>query len=444
MGRRSHTQRLIIWLNGTPVGCWEISAGKATLTYFLDWLNDENTRPLSLSLPFTPNNEPHRGLVVQNYFDNLLPDSDTIRRRIASHFNTGGTEPHQLLAAIGRDCVGAIQLLPEDTQPTDLFKIQGQVLSEKKIAEILRNTTSDQPLGQRTDEEDLRLSIAGAQEKSALLLHENVWKRPIGSTPTTHIFKLPLGLVGAMQADMRTSVENEWLCSRIMQAFDLPIANCEIAHFEDVKTLIVERFDRRYSDDSSWIVRLPQEDFCQVKGISPLKKYQSDGGPGITEIMNILLGSSNADIDRYNFFKTQIIFWLLAATDGHAKNFSIFLQPESKFQATPLYDVLSAHPIIGTTANKMALQRVKLAMSVRGSTNYYNIQQIQRRHWLNHARSTGLAETTAESIIEEILFKSEKVVASVAEQIPAGFPHDVADSIFSGLLEQCRRLKSMA
>ena len=444
MGRRSHTQRLTIWLNGTPVGYWETSAGKATLTYFSDWLNDENTRPLSLSLPFTPNNDPHRGLIVQNYFDNLLPDSDTIRRRIALHFNTGGTEPHQLLAAIGRDCVGAIQLLPEDTQPADLFEIQGQVLSEKQIAEILRNTTSDQPLGQHTDAVDLRISIAGAQEKCALLLHENVWKRPIGSTPTTHIFKLPLGLVGAMQADMRTSVENEWLCSRIMQAFELPIAHCEIAHFEDVKTLIVERFDRRYSDDRSWIVRLPQEDFCQVKGISPLKKYQSDGGPGITEIMNILLGSSTAAVDRYNFFKTQIIFWLLAATDGHAKNFSIFLQPGSKFQATPLYDVLSAHPIIGTTTSKIALQRLKLAMSVRGSTNYYNIQQIQRRHWLNHARSTGIAETTAESIIEEILVKSEKVIASVAEQIPTGFPQDVADSIFSGLLEQCTRLKSMA
>ena len=92
------------------------------------------------------------------------------------------------------------------------------------------------------------------------------WQRPLGSTPTTHILKLPLGLVGAMRADMRTSVENEWLCSRIMQAFGLPVAACEIARFEEMKVLVVERFDRRRAAEGSWIVRLPQEDFCQITG----------------------------------------------------------------------------------------------------------------------------------------------------------------------------------
>jgi serine/threonine-protein kinase HipA len=251
MGRRAHARRLTVWLNGTPVGYWESAPGRTSLTYFDNWLSDEQGRPLSLSLPFKPNNEAYRGPVVQNYFDNLLPDSDIIRRRIAQHCSTGGTEPHQLLAAVGRDCVGAIQLLPDDEVPDDLFSIRGEPLNDKQVAELLRNTTSDRPLGQRTDDVDLRLSIAGAQEKSALLWHENGWHRPIGSTPTTYIFKLPLGLVGAMQADMRTSVENEWLCAKIVQAFGLPIANCEIARFEDVKALVVERFDRRRSDDGS-------------------------------------------------------------------------------------------------------------------------------------------------------------------------------------------------
>jgi serine/threonine-protein kinase HipA len=82
-----------------------------------------------------------------------------------------------------------------------------------------------------------------------------------------------------MQADMHTLVENEWLCSRIMQAFGLPIARCEIAQFEDMKVLAVERFDRRMAADGSWLVRLPQEDFCQATGTSPLHKYQADGGP---------------------------------------------------------------------------------------------------------------------------------------------------------------------
>jgi serine/threonine-protein kinase HipA len=202
----------------------------------------------------------------------------SIRRRIAQHFKTDGIEPYQLLAAVGRDCVGAIQLLPEDESPSDLFRIDGSPLNEAQVAALLRNAVSVRPLGQIEDHSDLRLSIAGAQEKSALLWHQNQWQRPAGSTPTTHILKLPLGLVGAMRADMFTSVENEWLCSKIMQGFELPVANCDIAQFEDMKVLVVERFDRRLAEDGSWIVRLPQEDFCQATGTSPDKNTNRMGG----------------------------------------------------------------------------------------------------------------------------------------------------------------------
>lgn len=239
---------------------------------------------------------------------------------------------------------------------------------------------------------------------------------------------------------MRTSVENEWLCSRIMQAFGLPVAHCEIAQFEDIKVLAVERFDRRVAADGSWIVRLPQEDFCQATGTSPLHKYQADGGPGIGKIMEILLGSEQADQDRLNFFKTQLVFWLLAATDGHAKNFSLFHLPGSRYRATPLYDVLSAHPIIGTGANKVAPQRAKLAMAVRGTQNYYNLQQIQRRHWLNHAKLVGLGTGAAEAAIADLLGAVDGVVASVSAQIPAGYPADLVEDILQGLLRQRDRL----
>lgn len=443
MGRRAHAQRLNIWLNGTPVGYWDATAGVNTLTYFDEWLGDEQGRPLSLSLPFQPGNAPYRGPVVQNYFDNLLPDSDAIRRRIAQHFRTAGIEPYQLLAAVGRDCVGAIQLLPSDEAPTDLFSIHSEPLDEHGVARLLRHTLSDQPLGQGDEADDLRLSIAGAQEKSALLWHQGQWQRPLGSTPTTHILKLPLGLVGAMRADMRTSVENEWLCSRIMHSFGLPTAPCEIAQFEDIKVLVVERFDRRLAADGGWIVRLPQEDFCQATGTSPLHKYQADGGPGISKIMEILLGSEQPEQDRSNFFKAQVVFWLLAATDGHAKNFSIFHLPGSRYRATPLYDVLSAHPIIGTSANKVAPQRAKLAMAVRGTQNYYNLQQIQRRHWLNHAGQVGLGAAAAEGIIDDVLAAVDGVVTSAYAQLPSGYPMDLADAILQGLERQRARLAGM-
>ena len=111
--------------------------------------------------------------------------------------------------------------------------------------------------------------------------------RPLGATPTTHILKLPLGLVGNLQMDMATSVENEWLCAQILKAYGLPVANCTMAQFDDIKALAVERFDRAWSADRSWLMRLPQEDMCQALGYPSHQKYESDGGPGMDKILNL-------------------------------------------------------------------------------------------------------------------------------------------------------------
>jgi serine/threonine-protein kinase HipA len=256
--------------------------------------------------------------------------------------------------------VGALQLLPEDETPQNLQCIIGEPLDDAAIAALLQQTVQPGLPGQRNSDADLRLSIAGAQEKTALLQHAGRWQRPLGSTPTTHIFKLPLGLVGGMQADMRSSVENEWLCAQLVAAFGLPVARCDIAHFEAQKVLVVERFDRRLSSDGRWLMRLPQEDLCQATATPPYLKYQADGGPGIARILDILAGSENSETDRRQFFKAQVVFWLLAATDGHAKNFSLFHLPGGRYRATPLYDILSAHPVNGQQRRAVPLQALIL------------------------------------------------------------------------------------
>ncbi|WP_153110954.1 type II toxin-antitoxin system HipA family toxin [Propionivibrio limicola] len=440
MGRRAGNQRLNIWMNGIPVGYWESSRQGERLRYFDGWLADEQSRPLSLSLPFLAGNPAYQGAIVTDFFDNLLPDSEAIRRRLAQRHQAGGTDAFRLLAKLGRDCVGALQLLAEGEVPSDIYEINGEALDGAGVAQCLRNATSSQTLGRHDHEEDLRLSIAGAQEKTALLRHRGQWLLPRGSTPTTHIFKLPMGLVGHMQADMRTSVENEWLCSKLMEAYGIPVAHCDIAQFEDQKALVVERFDRRLASDGSWIIRLPQEDMCQATGTSPLFKYQADGGPGISRIMGILLGSDNAGQDRKIFFKTQIIFWVLAATDGHGKNFSIAHLPGGRYQATPIYDVLSAHPVIGKGANQISPHKAKLAMAVRGSANYYLIEQIERRHWIAQAQQVGLGAAAGEALIEEVIGLTEAVIEQVSKRLPDDFPLDIADAIFSGMRRQSARL----
>ena len=146
-------------------------------------------------------------------------------------------------------------------------------------------------------------------------------------------------MAGNISADIN-SVENEWLCSKILAGFGIPIAHCDIGQFEEQKVLIVERFDRIHSEDDSWIIRLPQEDFCQTSAISPLQKYQKDGGLSITDCMKILDGSSEPTKNKQTFFAIQVIYWLLFATDGHAKNFSIRHTSRQAYEMTPIYDVL--------------------------------------------------------------------------------------------------------
>ncbi|NTX25168.1 type II toxin-antitoxin system HipA family toxin [Burkholderia cepacia] len=442
MAPRARHDRLDLWMNGIPVGYWEVRRGVERLVYLPAWLDDPQGRPLSLSLPFTPGNQPHQGAIVADYFDNLLPDSEPIRRRIAQRYRLRSTAPFELLASIGRDCVGAIQMLPPGEMPIDLETIDGVTLDDTAVAEVLRHATAAPLPGHAEPEGDLRLSIAGAQEKTALLRQGNRWLRPSGSTPTTHIFKLPLGRVGNMQADMRTSVENEWLCAKLVAAYGLPVAACDIGRFDDQKALIVERFDRRASRDRTWILRLPQEDMCQATGTPSGAKYESDGGPGIDTIMGILANSADAAPDRMNFFVAQLVFWVLAAIDGHAKNFSIAHLPGNTYRSTPLYDVLSAHPIIGTRRNQLPPRRARLAMAVCGKNRHYVIGEIQPRHWVAQGRRVGLTEDDVHAAMAAVVARTEPAIEEAAAQIPAEFPVDVADAIFDGMRRQVRKLRA--
>jgi len=440
--RLSKSKHLAVWMNGEEVGTWGIDAqGQHEFCYEKTWVDATEARPISLSMPLQPPSEPYRGSLVESFFDNLLPDSVEIRRRVQTKFGAASTSAFDLLFEIGRDCVGAVQLLPPDQPPENVRQIDADPLDDDGVADELRSATSSTPLGQR-DDDAFRISIAGAQEKSAFLWHQDQWHRPSGATPTTHIFKLPLGRVGNMQADLSTSVENEWLCLQIVREFRLPAANCQIANFADQHVLIVERFDRRLANDEKWWIRLPQEDMCQAAGTPPALRYESDGGPGFADISTLLLGSRQAVADRRTFFKAQVIFWMLCATDGHAKNFSVFVEPYGRFSLTPIYDVISAHPILGGGKNQLSPQKAKMAMAVRGKSRHYKWLEIQPRHWISTAAEVGL-DATAEEDILELAKRAPGVVERVSAKLPPDFPEAVSGPIFEGILRSAERLTEL-
>lgn len=448
MGRRSHTQALSLWMNGAHVGQWRVhpQAGDL-LDYAPEWQASAQGRPLSLSLPFLPGGAGHRGDKVRAYFDNLLPDSRDIRERLARRHQIGSIDPFRLLAEVGQDCVGALQLLPDGEVPGGAQPIQARPLTDSDVSRLLRATTTPAVLGQDIDgQHDFRISIAGAQEKTALLKHQGQWCLPMGQTPTTHIFKLPLGLIGGMKLDMRESVENEWLCSLILRAYGLPVASCEPLQFEDIKVLAVERFDRAWRswpEGEARLLRLPQEDMCQATGVPPDAKYETDGGPGIDRIMDILAGSVDRDGDRRTFFQAQLVLWMLCATDGHAKNFSLFLQPGGRYRLTSLYDVLSAYPILGEGAGKLSPFDARMAMAVRSQNAHWRMREILRRHWVATGTRHGVVDAggrRVDAVIDDLADRTPQVINAVRAQLPHAFPQELADSVFSGLQQAADKL----
>lgn len=429
---------LHVWMNGSHLGVWiPPTQGAHTLEYDPSWVASPNARVLSLSLPLTPGNVPHKGEAVANYFDNLLPDTEAIRQRMRGRFSTPSSGAFDLLTAVGRDCVGAVQLLSAGQSPTGFDRIEGDPLDETGVERALKATlTADRILGQSGG---FRISLAGAQEKIGLLFHGGQWCEPRGATPTTHILKLPIGQVGSMPADLLESVENEWLCSRILEAFGVSVARAQMALFGGTKALVVQRFDRTKHRDG-WLIRVPQEDFCQAMGVAGSLKYESDGGPGMKDVLTVLNASSNSDEDKLTFVKAQMLFWMLAAIDGHAKNFSIFHEPGNKFRLTPLYDVLSAWPIIGKGKNQLAIQDAKLAMAVQSKNVHWKLREIKPRHWSSVTQLAGMGD--AGQLTAELIAKTDAVIAAVGKEIPPGFPVRVSDSIFSGLRESARILKA--
>lgn len=444
MGRRSHGRALNVWANGLLVGQWRIPVrGSMEFQYDRDWVASPEGRPLSLSLPMSLDNLPIKGDVVGYYFDNLLPDSDLIRKRLQGRYHVAHNEAFELLEAIGRDCVGAIQLLSDKHAPDNVYSILAEPLDDATIERLITSGLAPRTLGMAFDEDELddfRISIAGAQEKTALLKHNGQWCKPLKATPTTHILKLPMGLVGHMQADMRTSVENEWLCSKILEAYGMDVASCEIQQFGSQKALVVERFDRQLHSSGSYWLRLPQEDFCQATGVPASKKYEVDGGPGLAEISKILLGSVSRDKDLETLLKTQLIFWMLAATDGHAKNFSIKILSGGRYQLTKLYDVLSTWPVIGEGPNQLDWYKRKLAIALRGKNVHYRLRDIQRRHFNESARRCGLG-SDMEAIIQDTIDKTPNVLDKVGNTLPQDFPMDVYDKISAGVRLMAEKLK---
>ncbi|MCB9658894.1 MAG: HipA domain-containing protein [Sandaracinaceae bacterium] len=445
-------------INGVHVGELRRGAGGLlSFTYAPTWLTDARATPISLSIPL--GRREANGPAVQHYFAGLLPDRDDVRALLRRTLSARSERPFDLLAAMGRDCVGALEL--SEVAPHDVaLEVPAQApmrdrraapsaqegaplgtrLTRAQVAKRLAQL-GEFPLGMG-EADVFRLSLAGAQSKTALLLHEGVWYAPTPPTPSTHILKPQMGVleVPRGRVSMHDSVENEWLCLRLLSALGLPTATCTIETFARQRVLSVQRFDRklRVQDGAASFVRFPQEDLCQALGVSPHDKYESDGGPDIPTCMELLGRVSTApDEDRRVFFTAQLAQLLLAAPDGHAKNYSLFLLPGGRASLTPLYDVLSAYPMVAR--GEWPVQRVDLAMSFRGKSKHYRWRDVRMDHVRQTAERCRVTRETVDGWIADLLARVPRALAATRRALPRRFPPEVADPIFEGVTKAAAR-----
>lgn len=395
-------------------------SGSHRLEYLKAWQDNPHHIPLSRSMPLQQ--QRHGVRPITNFMWGLLPDNPRILDEWARRFQVSARNPFALLAAVGEDCPGAVQLVPPGTELPGTVAVE-PLTSEDLNARIL--ALRDDPGAGRLAGDCGQFSLAGAQAKTALIRIKSGWGIPQGRTPTTHIFKPETG-------GIRNIAANEHFCLELARRLDLPAALSTVETLGGVPTIIVERYDRLIRPDG--VFRVHQEDMCQALGVNPLRKYQSDGGPTIKHIMALLEESANPEVDRDRFMRAQALNFVIAGTDAHARNYSIVYAPGGIFRLAPLYDVISDLPYAAGRRDS------SLAMGIDG---HRVLQEIRPRHWEGLAVATGFETDRAIGHVRDIIFRapeaSQQLVSELAEQ---DLRNDTLDQLVWGITDRCHALRA--
>jgi len=346
---------------------------KLSFKYNDDYLNSSN---IGLSVSMRLSSEAYTHEIISPWLWGLLPDNPAVIQRWAAQFGVSASSAFDLLSTqVGLDCAGAVQFCKSSN--IDSVSKSGSVawLTTEELHKHLLNLKQDSSawLGRA---EVGQFSLAGAQEKTALRFDGKRWGIPSGSEPTTHILKPAVS--GFNFQDL-----NENLCMSLARAIGLPTAETDLLKIEDSSFVVVKRYDRILADKK--IERIHQEDLCQALSVHPANKYQADGGPSPLDIINLLtktLPLKIAEEDKTRFIDALIFNWIIAGTDGHAKNYSLLLA-ENSIRMAPLYDVASFLPYDTSNGHK-----IKLAMRIGKE---YRLQQIDKPDtWKKFASSISI------------------------------------------------------
>ncbi|CAB1369065.1 HipA domain-containing protein [Denitratisoma oestradiolicum] len=379
--------KLRVTANGTLVGTLAVIGGRWSFNYAPDW----SAYALSPSLPLATREYQDSGDVrlVEWFFENLLPEG-RLRELIASRDRIDPSDTWALLIRHGQDTAGALSLLPDEAgeiqiEQEILLPLSREALQEK----IEESRTRNLPLMASWD--DVRMSLAGAQEKLGLRIDtQGAMFLPEGTAASTHIVKPENA-----SADFPFCPANEFFCMRLAAELKVPVPNVDLKHLPE-PLYVIERFDRESSDPKgepggAAIRRLHQIDLCQALGVSPSKKYESEGGLGLHHLFEVLRGTF---IDRPVIAANAVVQWvafnyLIGNLDAHAKNIA-FLMRGQKAVVAPFYDMLCVEAY---------LPRATMSMAIAGENKPGWVEGI---HWDAMAFEAGVAPRLVRGVLSRM------------------------------------------
>ena len=421
---------LSIIANRQKLGAVSYQGNRISFRYAPSWQESPGAFPLSVSIPLALNEHSHE--IIEAYLWGLLPDNKTVLDQWGKQFHVSSRNVFRLLEHVGEDCAGAIQFIPEARENELLeqpYKEQVSWLTEDELSERMQLVLHNHGI-QRVATDQGQFSLAGAQPKIALYQspESGTWGIPRGQTPTTHILK-------PAADNFPGFAENEHFCLTLASALGITTTDSAVLHTGDIPVIVVRRYDRILQ--GSHFTRIHQEDFCQARAIYPHLKYQSDGGPSVEDIANVIWDvSSDAYQDILTFADALILNFLIAGTDAHAKNYSLLIAQNNQVRLAPLYDIASTLPY----PLEVSPHKAKLAMKV-GST--YQLKKIEPRHWHACAKQLRLPQARFMERINDIAIQIQTLAPSTAKKLNnQGLNHPVIRKLSETITQRADQIHS--
>ena len=414
---------LKVYLLDKCVGSLSTTADRGIVFKYDDEYVNQNGSPLSLSLPLQKEEFSQRQCLP--YFSGLLPEG-SIKNRISTYLHISETSTIKFLEALGGECSGTVSFYnPESENPNpksnwELSDKNYSPLDEEALFSLIKES-KNKPMLLGTNE--LRLSLAGAQEKISLAYFDDSWHLPKNGAPSTHILK------PTRSGELSSIAHNEFFCMNLAEKLGFPVPKTQIVDVADTSVFICQRYDRKFNPEKNEIERIHQEDFCQALGIMNEIKYQADGGPSFKNSMDLIRLKFSDKIDQINIFLKAIMFnYLIGNCDSHGKNFSL-VYSDSKILLSPLYDLVSTtvYPSLTT----------KMAMKL-GSN--YDISKISQSDFLKQAEILEIKNRFWINIIEDFSKKIFPAFEEVATKKELAKSSELLDAIYQQIKNRLERI----